>query len=176
MSALVVTGLGAGRFALGAENTTGSQPTILEVHPREPVVGLGYHAGNFIGPLAFDIIVRPLPHIALDVQAGYSREGVTTGRLGLAPHLQWEFWRGPRTPYLGLAYRFEKVWVDEASATSTGGFLIGGWQMRWRSGLGILFGVGVLYKTAVNIRTASATYYSSGGFFGTYEIGLRYFF
>lgn len=162
-------------FALAAANLTAAQPTTATALPEEPIVGVGYHPGNFIGPLAFDVIVRPLPHITLDVQAGYSTQGITRS-LGIAPQLQWEFWRGLRTPYLGLAFRYEKVWLNGAAATSTGGALLAGWQVRWRSGLGVLFGIGVLYKTATDIRTAAAATTSDGGFFGTYEVGLRYFF
>ena len=159
-----------------AFTTTGAQPATVETHPREPIVGLGYHPGNFIGPFAFDVIVRPLPHITFDLQAGYSKEGLLDGRVGLAPQLQWEFWRGPQTPYLGLAYRYGRVWLGGAAAASNGGFLIGGSQMRWRFGLGLLFGVGVLYKAPIDLQTATGAYSSQGGLFGTYEVGARYFF
>ena len=174
--ALIAGGVPTRGFAIGAETTPGPLPASSDAHAREPVAGVGYHAGNFIGPLAFDLIIRPLPHLTLDVQAGYSAEGIPAGRLGVAPQLQWEFWRGMHTPYLGVAFRYERVWLDGVAAVSTGGFLVGGWQMRWRSGLGVLFGIGALYKTPVDLRTAAGSSYSDGGLFGTYEIGVRYFF
>jgi hypothetical protein len=34
-------------------------------------VGVRYHPGHFIGPLAFEVIIRRLPHIAVDLQTGY---------------------------------------------------------------------------------------------------------
>ena len=131
-----------------AETTPDVQLAVVEPPPREPIVGVGYHPGNFIGPLAFDVIVRPLPHVAVDVQAGYwSLENDVRG-LGVAPQLQWEFRRAWRsTPYVGLGFRYEEVWSDGVKATSKGGFLVGGWQFRWQSGVGVLLGGGVLYKT-----------------------------
>lgn len=137
---------------------------------------MGYHPGNFIGPLAFDVIFRALPHVTLDVQVGYSKESGPVRRLGIAPHLQWELWRGLRTPYLGVAFRLERVSTEGGAASSTGGCVIGGWQMRWQSGLGILVGVGVLYMSTVDLSTGPIWYHSDGGLFGTYEVGLRYFF
>jgi hypothetical protein len=174
-SIAVVVALMASNLAVAGEQAMGSQSLHKEADSREPVIGLGYHPGNFIGPFAFDIVVRALPHVTLDLQAGYSRER-PANRLGVAPHIQWEFRRGLHTPYLGIAFRYERVWLDRDAVASTGGCLIGGWQVRWQSGLGLLFGVGVLYKTPVNITTTAGGYYDSGGLFGTYEIGIRYFF
>ena len=66
MSAIVAAAAAAPAtaFASGAETTmgasgaTGSVPmTVVNQSPREPVLGLGYRVGNFIGPLAF--VVRP---------------------------------------------------------------------------------------------------------------------
>ena len=137
---------------------------------------MGYHPGNFIGPLAFDVIIRPLPHVAADLQAGYwSLENGVRG-LAVAPQLQGKLLRGWQTPYVGLGFRYEEVWSDGVKAISKGGFLVGGWQFRWRSGFGVLVGVGVLYMTSVNLNSPTAGYYSSGGWSGTYEGGVRYFF
>jgi hypothetical protein len=158
------------------ETTPDLQPADSKTGSREPVLGVGYHPGNFIGPLAFDVIVHPLRHFALDVQVGYwSLENDVRG-LGLAPQAQWEFLRGWETPYAGLAFRYEEVWSDGVTAASKGGALTGGWQFRWHSGLGVLVGAGVVYKTAVNVNSPRTGYYSSGGTSGTYEIGIRYFF
>ena len=158
-----------------AEPTSDVQPTLSEAPPREPTVGVGYHLGNFIGPLAFDVIGRLLPHIALDLQVGYwSSDGVHG--LGVAPQLQWEFLRGWQTPYLGLAFRYEEDWADGATAASKGGFVVAGWQFRWHSGFGALIGVGALYMTSLTLNSPGASYYSSGGLYGTYEVGVRYFF
>src|ERR1022692_39754 len=67
--ALAAGGRARSSFAV-AETPPEVQSAIVATPRREPIVGVGYHAGNRIGPLAFDVILRPLPHIALDVQAG----------------------------------------------------------------------------------------------------------
>ena len=160
-----------------ADTTPEVQSTIAEAPQRDRIVGVGFHAGNFIGPLAFDFIIRPLPHIAVDLQAGYWSSASDARGLAVAPQLQWEFRRGWRsTPYAGLAFRYEEDWLEGVRATSKGGFLVGGWQFRWRSGFGVLLGGGVLYMTSVTLNTPRASYWSSGGWFGTYEVGARYFF
>jgi hypothetical protein len=160
-----------------AETVPEVQAPITEAPRRDPLVGVGFHAGNFIGPLAFEVIIRPLPHIALDLQAGYWSSDIDAHGLAVAPQLQWEFRRGWRsTPYAGLAFRYEEDWLDGVSATSKGGFLVGGWQFRWQSGFGVLLGGGVLYMTSVALNTPGASHWASGGWFGTYEVGVRYFF
>ena len=160
-----------------AETTPDAQIAIVEAPRREPTVGVGYHPGNFIGPLAFDVILRPLPHIALDVQAAALRLDNGVRGLDVAPELQWEFRRSWRTtPYVGLGFRYEDVWSDGVTATSKGGFLVGGWQFRSQSGFGLLLGGGVLYMTPVTLNSPRAGYGSSGGWSGTYEVGVRYFF
>jgi hypothetical protein len=171
--------LAAGGWATSpkAETTPELQSTIVPAPPRDRIVGVGYHAGNFIGPLAFDVILRPLPHLALDVQAGVSSSEIGLRTLAVAPQLQWELRRGWRsTPYVGLAYRYEEDRLDGVTATSKGGFLVGGWQFRWRSGFGVLLGGGVLYRTPITLNTPVGSTWSSGGWSGTYEIGARYFF
>lgn len=62
--------------------------------------------------------------------------------LGIAPQLQWELLRGWQTPHEGLAFRYENVWSNGVTASSKGGFLVGGWQSRWQSGFGVLVGGG----------------------------------
>ena len=171
-------GAWATRSVSMADTTPEVQSPTVEAPPRDRIVGVGFHTGNFIGPLAFDVIIRPLPHIAVDLQAGYwSASDIGAHGLVVAPQLQWEFRRGWRsTPYAGLAFRYEEDWSDGVTATSKGGFLVGGWQFRWRSGFGVLLGGGVLYMTSVTLNTPRAGYGSSGGWFGTYEVGVRYFF
>ena len=159
-----------------AETTPEVQSANVETPRREPIVGLGYHPGNFIGPLAFDVIVCPWSHLAFDLQVGYwSLENDVHG-LGIGPQLQWRFLRGWQTPYVATVFRYEEVWSDGVRADSKGGALIGGWQCRWQSGIGLLVGVGVLYMGPITLSSPAAGYYSSGGVYGTYEVGVRYFF
>jgi hypothetical protein len=160
-----------------ADTTPEAQVATVAAPPRDRIVGVGYHAGNFIGPLAFDVILRPLPHLAVDVQAGVSSSEIGVHTLAVAPQLQWELRRGWRsTPYVGLGYRYEEDRLDGVTATSKGGFLVGGWQFRWQSGFGVLLGAGVLYMTPIALSTPVGSTWSSGGWFGTYEVGVRYFF
>ena len=174
-SALLMGGLPKNAIAL-AETTPEGQSANLEVPRREPIVGLGFHPGNFIGPLAFDVIVCPWSHLAFDLQVAYGSLEITGHGLGIGPQLQWRFLRGWQTPYMGALFRYEEEWSDGVRAHSKGGALIGGWQCRWQSGIGLLLGVGVLYKTSITLNSPSASYYSSGGTYGTYEVGVRYFF
>jgi hypothetical protein len=164
-----------GSFALAAENWPESPPTNAGAHQRESILGVGFHPGNFIGPLAFDVILRPLPHIAVDLQVGTWSYNNVHG-LGVGPQVQWEFRRAWQTPYAGLAFRYEEVWSDGVKASSKGGFLVGGWQWRWQSGFGALVGGGVLYMSPVTLNAPRVGYWSSGGLYGTYEVGVRYFF
>ena len=159
-----------------ADTAPDVHPAVAEAVRREPTIGVGYHPGNFVGPLAFDLILRPLPHFAVDLQAGtWSSDNGIRG-VGIAPQLQWELLRGWQTPYAGLGFRYEEVWSGGVMASSKGGFLVGGWQWRWQSGFGVLVGGGALYKTAVTLNAPRASHWSSGGFYGTYEVGVRYFF
>jgi hypothetical protein len=174
--ALVVSGWVKSSVSM-ATTTPAVQTAVVEAPQREPIVGVGYHPGNFIGPLAFDVIVRPLPHVAVDLQAGYWTSQTDARGVVAAPQLQWEFRRGWRsTPYVGLAYRYEEGWSEGVKATSKGGFLVGGWQFRWRPGLAVLLGGGVLYMTPLALNGPRASYWRAGGWFGTYEVGVRYFF
>jgi hypothetical protein len=191
LSALAIA-LAAGGWAKSsfsmAETTPEVQSTIGEAPPRDRIVevdapprdrtvGMGFHPGNFIGPIAFDVILRPLPHVAVDLQVGTLDLDSGVHGLAVAPELQWEFRRGWRsTPYVGLGYRHEEDWSDGVTATSKGGFLVGGWQFRWQSGFAALLGGGVLYMTPLTLNTPVASHESSGGWSGTYEVGLRYFF
>jgi hypothetical protein len=176
----LVLALAVGGWAKTALSTTETaadvHPAMAEAAPREPIVGVGYHPGNFIGPLAFDVILRPLPHIAVDLQVSPWSLDDNVHKLGIAPQLQWEFRRGWQTPYVGLAFRYEEVWSGAVTASSKGGFLVGGWQWRWPSGFGVLVGGGVLYMTPVALNAPRVGYWSSGGLYGTYEVGVRYFF
>jgi hypothetical protein len=174
--ALAASGWAACSFAV-AEATPELQSAPIEAPPRDRPVGLGYHPGNYVGPIAFDVIVRPLPHLAVDVQVGGLRLDNGVRGLQVAPELQWEFRRGWRsTPYAGLGFRYEEAWSDGMTATSKGGFLVAGWQFRWRSGFAVLLGGGVLYMTPISLNSPTAGYGSSGGWSGTYEVGARYFF
>jgi hypothetical protein len=175
--ALAAGGWAKRSFAVVSEATPEVQSAMVAAPPRDRIVGVGFHPGNFVGPVAFDVIVRPLPHIAFDVQAATSSSDLGVRTLQVAPELQWEFRRGWRsTPYAGLGYRYEDDRLDGMTATSKGGFLVGGWQFRWRSGFGVLVGGGVLYKTPLTLNTPVASTWSSGGWSGTYEVGARYFF
>ena len=161
--------------ALGDEKRTGRNP-----RQRKPLPGSDprdwYHAGNFIGPAR----VRPhrpttAPHrtrrsggLLQELQGG--RAGAPPG---IRPQLQWELWRGRHTPYLGLAFRYARVWLDERRQDR--GFLVGGWQIRWQSGVGLLVDRRLVHDRGGH-RDHRGAYHSSGGLFGTYEVGLRYFF
>jgi hypothetical protein len=96
---IIVTDVGfqCSHLLFAAERMTSGQAISNE--PRSPLLGIGYHPGNFVGRLAFEVIVRPFAHFALDVQAG--TDDFSGQRAALAPQLQWEFFKRPSTPYLG---------------------------------------------------------------------------
>ena len=173
---LFACGVAASIWALSNCRAEAGQPADADIEYRDQSLGLGYHPGNFVGPVAFELVVAPMTHVAFDVQVGYwgLEDGIRG--IGCAPQLQWKFLRGWQTPYAGVLYRHEEVWADGQRASSKGGAVTGGWQFQSRNGLGALVGVGVLYKSAVAFSSPRADYYSSGGTFGTYEIAVRYFF
>ena len=75
----------------------------------EPIFGLGYHPGNFIGPLAFDVIVCPGSHLAFDLQVGYwSLENNVRG-LGIRTPAPMEVLTGMATPYIGAYFATRSV-------------------------------------------------------------------
>jgi hypothetical protein len=179
LSALAIA-LAAGGWAKNAFSMSETTPEVqlanAETPRQDPILGVGYHPGNFIGPVAFDVILRPLPHVALDLQVGtMSLENDMHG-LAVAPELQWELRSGWRsTPYAGLGFRYEEDWSDGVKATGKGGLLVGGWQFRWQSGFAVLVGGGVLSRTPVTLNTPVASYWSSGGWSGTNEVGCDIF-
>src|SRR3954463_13513579 len=104
--------------------------------PRsDPIFGVGLHPGNYLGPLAFEVILRPVRHVALNVQAW--TEDLSTRRIAVAPEIQWEVQTGPSTPYVGLLFRYERDAAEAQQASSRGGGMTAGWQWRWPSGLGL---------------------------------------
>ena len=76
VSLALAAGIWASTTLSMAETAPGVDPAMAEVAPREPILGIGYHPGNFVGPLAFEVILRALPHIAGDVQMGGIRLGI----------------------------------------------------------------------------------------------------
>jgi hypothetical protein len=165
-----------GRASAVAEASPDPQSLVSAKASPEPMFGVGYHPGNFIGPLAFDFIVRPRPQVAIDVQVGYSSLVDDVHGVGIVPQLQGEFWPGWQTPYVGLVLLYEEVWSEGVTAASEGAGVTGGWQFRWHSGFGIILGGGALYMRDVTVRTARSGYHFAGGMYPTLEIGVRYFF
>lgn len=71
-------------------------------------LGLGYKIGNGLGFVGADVIISPVDHVTLDLQANWfsaSGNGATANGYGFAPAVQFHLFKGQvSSPYLGLGY------------------------------------------------------------------------
>jgi hypothetical protein len=161
----------------------GYPPSYEQPKPVEPPatathLGLGYKIGNGLGFVGGDLIISPVPHVALDLQA--STFTATAGPLkadgyGLAPALHIEIREpGRSTPYIGAGYLRVSVSMDGVRDGASGGFVNGGYEWKWSSGLGIILGGGIGYLGDIRISTGNALLYRDGGWLPMLEAGLRF--
>jgi hypothetical protein len=163
-----------------------SRPTFAqnEQSAPPPVVrkrlGVGYKIGNGLGFVGGDLIIAPLPHVTLDLQANWfsiSSAGSSASGYGLAPSVQGHLFDGQvSSPYAGLGYVYATLSLDGVTASAHGVFANLGYEWRWDSGLGILLGGGVGQLGAITATNGAETVSSPGGTHFNLEVGLRFMF
>src|SRR4051794_20625036 len=68
-------------------------------------LGVGYKIGNSLGYVGADLILSPIPHLALDLQASwFSRKLGASGFGGAAGVHAYLYDKGRSTPYLSAGY------------------------------------------------------------------------
>ncbi|HEY7373099.1 MAG TPA: hypothetical protein VIF57_13125 [Polyangia bacterium] len=143
-------------------------------------LGVGYKIGNGLGFVGGDVIVSPIDHLTLDLQANWfavSSNGTSANGYGIAPAAQFHLFKGQvSSPYIGLGYVYASLTLDGVTASASGAFANVGYEWRWRSGLGILLGGGVGYLGTVRATNGVETVESPGGTHFNLETGLRFMF
>jgi hypothetical protein len=142
-------------------------------------VGVGYKIGNGLGFEGADLIVSPVPHVVLDLQANRFSFSGGIGRdatgYGLAPGVQLYLNApGRSTPYLAAGWLQAKVKLDGASGSGNGFFVNAGYEWKWTNGLGILLGGGLGYLTEIDVSGSTSAIHNDGGLHPNLEAGLRY--
>jgi len=162
-----------------------SLPALAQDEPAAKVaaskrIGVGYKLGNGLGFVGADVIVAPIEHLSVDLQANWfsaSSDGTSASGYGLAPSLQAHLFKGQvSSPYLGLGYVFASLSLGGVTASTSGVFANVGYEWRWRSGLGILVGGGVGHLGNVHVSNGAETLDLPGGTHFNLEAGLRYMF
>jgi hypothetical protein len=150
----------------------------------EKHLGVGYKIGNGIGFVGADIIIAPIPHLALDLQANYASVTVSNGfstqtatGYGLAPAIQGRLYEGQvNTPYVGAGFVRVSLKAFDVTASGNGFFANVGYEWRWDSGLGILLGGGIAHLNSVHATNGIDTIDRGGLTAFNLEAGLRYMF
>jgi len=143
-------------------------------------VGVGYKIGNGLGLVSAYLIISPVDHVTLDLQANWfsaSSGGTTANGYGIAPAVQFHLFKGQvSSPYLGLGYIYATLTLDSVTASASGGFANLGYEWKWGSGIGILLGGGIGYLGNVHATNGVETVEAPGGTHFNLETGLRYMF
>jgi hypothetical protein len=141
-------------------------------------LGFGYKIGNGVGFVGADIVINPVEHLSIDLQANYASVGTSRGTatgFALVPGLQGHLWAGQRSsPYLGAALIYLKMGVDGDSVSLTGMAFNVGWEWKWNSGLGIIVGGGVGH--IMNVSATNGVEYNGKTTMFNLEAGIRYMF
>jgi hypothetical protein len=158
---------------------------VLAEQEAEPTVrkhlGVGFKIGNGMGLVGGDILISPIDHLTLDLQASYLSTGVSGGGTatgyGLAPTVQGHLFAGQRSsPYIGVGLLYATLTLDDVTASATGVVGNVGYEWRWTSGLGILLGGGVGHLGNVHATDGVTTIDSPGSTHFNIEAGLRFMF
>ena len=148
----------------------------LDTEGTDRHLGVGYKIGNGLGFVGADIVVSPIPHLALDLQANHYASGEASG-FGYAPGLQLFLWdKGRSTPYFSAGYIHLKLGLRNVTASGSGYFANFGYEWKWPFGLGILVGGGLGYLNDVSATDGITTVTAPGGAHFNIEAGLRYMF
>ena len=159
-------------------------PALAEEEP-EPTprkhVGIGFKIGNGMGFVGGDLIISPIDHVTLDLQASYLSTGVNGGGTatgyGLAPTLQGHLFSGQRSsPYIGVGMLYATLTLDNVTASASGVVGNVGYEWRWPSGLGILLGGGIAYLGGIHATDGVTTVDAPAFTHVNIEAGLRFMF
>jgi hypothetical protein len=127
-----------------------------------------------------DIIVSPVPHLALDLQAStfsVSSPSGTARGYGLAPAVHLYLREpGVSTPYVAVGYLYGHLDLDNVTASLNGYFVNAGWEWKWTSGFAIILGGGASYFASVTATDGVTTIHEDGGVHFNLELGLRFMF
>ena len=149
--------------------------------PPQKFLGVGFKIGNGMGLVGGDILISPIKHLTLDLQASYLSTGVSGGSTatgyGLAPTVQFHLFPGQvSSPYIGVGLLYATLTLENVTASATG--VVGniGYEWRWTSGLGILLGAGLGHLSTIHATDGTTTIDSPGSTHFNIEAGLRYMF
>jgi hypothetical protein len=157
-----------------------STPPAEEQAASATHVGLGYKIGNGLGFLGGDLIISPLPHVVLDLQASSFSAGTSSGTAtgwGIAPALQVDIREpGRSTPYLSLGYVYATLSIDNVTASGSGVSLNAGYEWKWPFGMGILVGGGICHFGNLKATGGTTTISRDAQFIPVLEAGIRFMF
>ncbi|MBN2573354.1 MAG: hypothetical protein JXP73_02200 [Deltaproteobacteria bacterium] len=179
-----------GGYPAGTYAPPGPYPAYPAPHVEEPPppalpaaathLGAGYKIGNGLGFVGGDIIVSPLPHVAIDLQlsrlSADMASGTATG-FGLAPALHFDIRPpGVSTPYVGVGYVYAKLYLSGVTGWASGLFINAGYEWKWSFGMGILVGGGVCYVGEIKATDGVDTIDQGAKVFPNLEAGVRFMF
>lgn len=148
--------------------------------PSAHLLGAGLKAGNGIGFMGADLIIMPLPRIALDLQVSYASVATDQGRAhgyGLAPALQFRIFDGNgSSPYVAVGAQYVHLALQDVQASAKGVFANAGYEWRWPSGLALLLGGGIQRLTGATATNGVETVSVPGRTGVNIEFGVRYLF
>jgi hypothetical protein len=149
--------------------------------PGAETVGVGYKIGNGLGFMGGDIIIHPAKHLAFDLQLNYANPSVdTTGRratgFGVSPTVRYELFPHGSTPYLGIGFVYARLSSEQITAAATGAVANIGWHWKWRSGLALILGGGIVHLSRIEATDGVSSISQPGGTHLNIEAGLRYMF
>jgi hypothetical protein len=140
---------------------------------------VGYKIGDGLGYTGADVILSPLPHVALDLQGSWFQKKLGASGFGVAPAIQ-VFLKGDgkSTPYLSIGYvHFRLTFDNGVKGSGNAAFANLGYEWKWRFGLGILLGGGILYSGNVSTSDNGRTMIlGEDGIKPSLEFGMRYMF
>jgi hypothetical protein len=161
----------------------GARSARADEEPRpEHLLGIGYKIGNGIGFVGADLLVHPISHVTIDLQANYASvdagdgSGRTVTGYGLAPALHLELRATGSTPYLAVGLLYVRLSLDNAVASGTGAFANLGWNWKWQSGPGIMLGAGVGHLANIEATNGTTTVDRPGQTFFNIEAGFHFMF
>lgn len=169
-----------GPLGSGAAFAQGSAPVAVTGEQPGPVrtLGVGIKVGSGMGFIGGDIVINPVEHLSIDLQANHALVGTNRGTasgVGLVPGIQWHFRAGQQSgPYLGAALIYWKLGVDGDKVSATGMAFNIGWEWKGTSGFGIILGGGVAH--IMNVSTTTGLKYNGQTTMPSFEFGVRYMF